>query len=181
MAYKCELGTGQKIYLDNQGNQTVITSIFSSPGQQQQSSSSFSTGKWTSIPEVFHTSQGIFVKINSIEGEYYVQVQGSSLSVMSGTPYLNNCQQMQMQQVDSIPTSPMPPMKPMKPMQMGNMKMNMNPMEMRMGNMKMNMGSASVSTSTSSHHNRKSFCPQCGTAINQSDRFCSSCGYNLIN
>jgi hypothetical protein len=51
--------------------------------------------------------------------------------------------------------------------------MNINPMEMRMGNMLMSMGSSSASTSTASTK-KKRFCPQCGEAVNQSDRFGSS-------
>ncbi|HBB32671.1 MAG TPA: zinc ribbon domain-containing protein [Cyanobacteria bacterium UBA8803] len=192
MAYVCELGTGQRVYLDNQGNQTVVTTISSSLGQQQQASSSFPTGNWTAPPEVFQTPSGAVLKITTAQGGYYIQVQGGSMSAVSGMPSFGSSQQMQVQQVASPPASSMPPMqpiqpmqpmqpmepmKPMEPLKMGDMQMNMNPMEMRMGNMEMRMGS-SVSSSTSAQSTKR-FCPKCGVSINLGDRFCSSCGHRL--
>ncbi|UBF26082.1 hypothetical protein K9N68_31880 [Kovacikia minuta CCNUW1] len=44
MAYICELGMGQRVYVDNKGGQTMVTVASSSAGQQQQSSSWFSDG-----------------------------------------------------------------------------------------------------------------------------------------
>lgn len=170
MAYLCEIETGQTIYLDNQGNQTIITTLSSSRGQQQQSSSGFQTGSWTSTPEVFRTSNGIIIKITTANSEYFWQVQGNSIGVMNNTPPLNNDQQLQLQQVSSTPTSSMPSMKPMK---MGDMEMNMNPMQMRMGNMEMQMGATSSTVPT------KQYCSQCGAKVKASDRFCASCGHQL--
>ena len=56
MAYVCEIGTGQRAYLDNQGKQTIVTTASSSLGQQQQSSQSFVTGSWTASPESFRNA-----------------------------------------------------------------------------------------------------------------------------
>lgn len=186
MAYVCELGTGQRVYLDNQGTQTVVTTSSSSAGQQQQASSSFTTGSWTSPPELFQTPTGVVLKIKTAQGEHYIQVQGGSMSVMGAMPTIGSSQPMQVQQIANMPASSMPPMQPMepikpmepmKPMKMGNMEMNMNPMEMRMGNMEMRMGE-SMSFSTPDQ-NTKRFCPQCGDAVSLSDRFCASCGNRL--
>ncbi|HAG79661.1 MAG TPA: zinc ribbon domain-containing protein [Cyanobacteria bacterium UBA12227] len=189
MAYVCELGTGQRVYLDNQGTQTVVTTVSGSLGQQQQASNSFQTGSWTSPPQLFQTSNGVILKIETAQGEHFIQVQGGSMSVMSGTPSLGSSQQMQMQQVATTPATTMPPMEPMQPMKpmepmqpmqpmkMGDMEMNLNPMEMRMGNMEMRMG-APMSIATPAE-NTKRFCSQCGASINVGDRFCSSCGHRL--
>lgn len=180
MAYLCELGTDQRLYLENQGMQTVVTTVSSSLGQQQQASNSFQTGNWTSTPEVFQTPGGVVLKIKTAQGEHYIQVQGGSMSAMNSTPAFGSSQQMQVQQVASTPATSMPPMEPMqpiepmqpmKPMKMGDMEMNMNPMEMRMGNMEMRMGAPTQST--------KRFCPQCGTSVDPGDRFCASCGHRL--
>lgn len=168
MAYVCEIGGGQKVYLDCQGLQTVVTTVSSSQGQQQQSSSSFSTGSWTSPPEIFRNFDGFVVKITANQGEYFIHIQGGSTSVMSEAPSLNGASRMQVQQVDGIPS--IQPMKPMQPMKMRDMQMSMNPMEMRMGNMEIRSGS----TSSTQH-----FCNQCGTTVEPSDRFCSSCGHRL--
>jgi NADH pyrophosphatase NudC (nudix superfamily) len=185
MAYVCDLGTGQRVYLDNQGMQTVVTTVSTSPGQQQQSSNSFSTGNWTAPPELFQTANGVIVKINTAGGDRLIQIQGNSISVTSSVSSLSNSQQLQMQQVASTPASSMPPMqpmapmkplepiKPMEPMKMGDMQMNLNPMEMRMGNMEMRMGSTTPNSGT------RRFCSQCGAPVEESDRFCSSCGHKL--
>lgn len=186
MAYVGELDTGQKIYLENQGTETVITNTFSGLGQQQQSSSSITTGSWTAKPKMYKTANGVVLEIITARGKYFVQIQGSSMSVMSETPSPRKDRQMQMRQVESTPASSMPPMEPMKPMQpmqpmkMGDMEMKMNPMEMRMGNMQMQMGSSmSPSTSDGVHQSKRRFCSQCGELVNPSDRFCSSCGHRL--
>lgn len=199
MAYVCELGAGQRVYLENQGVQTVVTLISSSPGQQQQASSSFATGVWSSPPQVFQTPYGMMLKILSEQGEKTLQIQGSSVSVISGTPSMNNSEQLPVHEVTSLPVSPMPgievmkpmkpmssmepmtpmtmsPMEPMKPLEpmnlkMGDMQMSMNPMEMRMGNMELRMGASAP--------NKQNFCSQCGASVKPEDRFCSSCGHQL--
>jgi hypothetical protein len=134
MPYLSELGTGQKVYLDNQGNQTIVTISSSSPGQQQQASSSFTTGSWTATPEVLQTPTGIILKIYTATGEQLIQLQGGSMSMVNSTP--GNIQQLQVQQTSTMPSTGMKPMEPMKPMD------PMKPMEMRMGNMSMSMGCA---------------------------------------
>lgn len=173
MPYLCELGAGQRIYLDNQGIQTIITTLSSSPGQQQQATNSINTGNWASIPEIYQIANGIAIKIKTAQGETWIQVQGSNITQSSINPNLGHTQQMQVQQIAQIPglaMQPMQPMSPMQPMTMGNMSMNMQPMEMKMGNMSLKMGeSAQV----------KRFCSQCGAAIQERDRFCSSCGNAL--
>ncbi len=180
MAYVCELGTGQKVYLENQGTQTVVTTLSGSLGQQQQSSSSFTTGIWTLPPEMFQTPNGFVLKISTNQGEHYIQIQGNSMGVMSASPSLGSSQQMQVQQVanaSSFSMSPLPPIQPMQPMQpmsMGDMQMSQNPMAMRMGNMAMSMGTPAQPTQSI-----KSFCSQCGAKVGASDRFCSSCGHQL--
>jgi zinc-ribbon domain len=180
MAYACELGTGQRIYVDHQGTQTMVTVMGGGPGQQQQSSTSFHTGSWTTPPEIFQTAGGAVLKITTAQGEHFIYIQGGSMQMMGGVPSLSGSQQMQVQQVASIPTSsfpPMEPMKPMKPMSMGGMQMN--PMEMRMGDMEMRMGSPTASSKPNTPNPRR-FCSQCGTAVEPEDRFCSSCGHRLV-
>jgi len=171
MAYVCEIGTGQRAYLENQGTQTIVTTASSSPGQQQQSSQSFVTGSWTAAPESFRNASGVVVKITTSQGQYFIQIQGHSMGMIAEHPSLQGAQPIQLQQVDRPPTSSMPPIEPMKPMEMGDMEMSMNPMQMRMGNMELRMDKPVSST----HR----FCSQCGTEVNPRDRFCSACGHRL--
>ncbi|MGB8702731.1 MAG: zinc-ribbon domain-containing protein [Thermosynechococcaceae cyanobacterium] len=157
-----------------------------SPGQQQQSSSTVQTGPWTAPPELYRVPHGAVLKITTAQGAHYIQVQGSSMSTLSGVPTLAGAQQMQVQQTTSPPAAPMSPMQPMQPIQpmrMGNMEMNLNPMEMRMGNMEMRMGNnpqpAPQAAPQAASQPIRRFCSQCGTPVEPSDRFCSSCGHQL--
>lgn len=186
MAYTCELSSGQRIYLDNVGEQTAVTVASSGMGQQQQSGSQFTTGVWTAAPEVFRTAHGVVIKLTTAQGIHHLQLQGNQLGAMSGSPNLGNAQQMQMSSGVAMPGSTMPPMQPMEPMQpmqpmepmqpmkMGNMEMNMNPMQMRMGNMEMQMGNPHQSSVS-----KAKFCSQCGTPVKPDDRFCANCGHQL--
>jgi hypothetical protein len=175
MAYQCELENGQTIFLDNQGNQTTVTISTQSRGQQQQSSSSFNTGTWTSPPAIYQTADRAIIKIKADRGESIISLQGNSLNITTTTPPLNDSQRLSVTQVSSQTTSsfkPMQPMQPMEPMKMGEMEMNLNPMKMKMGTMEMSMGDKSPSQSPR-------FCSQCGSPVKSSDRFCSNCGYQL--
>jgi hypothetical protein len=185
MAYQCELGSGQSVYLDQQGTQTTVTTHSRGPGQQQQASQTFQTGLWTAPPELFQTPQGVVIRLSTAQGAYFLQIRGNSLQVMSDVPFCSSSQQMQVQHIASPSVSPpipamqpLPPMKPMQPMKMGNMQMSIHPMEMQMGNMHMQMGEAPALTTPPVTGTRR-FCSQCGGAVDPSDRFCSSCGHRL--
>ena len=175
MAYQCELENGQTIFLDNQGNQTIVTIATKSIGQQQQSSSSFSTGTWISPPEIYQTLGSLIIKIKADRGESIISIQGSNINVTTTTPPLKDSQRLCITQVSSQTASsftPMQPMQPMQPMKMGDMEMNLNPMKMKMGNMEMTMGDKSQPQSPH-------FCSQCGSPVKPGDRFCSHCGHQL--
>lgn len=178
MPYVCEFAIGQRLYLDNQGPQTIITVASSQPGQQQQATSRLTTGVWIAPPEILQTPMGLLIKLITDQGEVAVQMQGSSFSMMNSVPSIAHAQTMQMQQVTGMPaersTPPMQPMQPMQPMKMGDMQMDPNSMQMRMGNLEMQMGSPS-----SPPISARRFCSQCGGAVKPDDRFCSSCGHRL--
>ncbi|RMG06244.1 MAG: zinc ribbon domain-containing protein, partial [Cyanobacteria bacterium J055] len=112
MAYICQLSETHSIYLENLGEQTVITTTNSSPGQQQQSSSSFTTGNWTKPPQVFPASGGVAIAISGSRGDCTIQVRGNSIAVTSDRVSVANAQQLHVQQVANVPTSTMPPMEP---------------------------------------------------------------------
>lgn len=179
MAYLCDLGNGQKIYLENQGNQTIVTSVSQSSGQQQQSSNQFTTGTWSSLPQVYQFPNGMLIKLTTAQGEYNLQIQGSNMVINQGLIDVGNAQTVPLQQAPETasnlppmePMQPLEPMKPMQPMTMGNMSMNMNPMEMKMGNMSMTMGETPKTG--------RRFCSQCGSPVKESDKFCASCGHRL--
>ncbi len=179
MAYMCNLGNHQQVFVSNQDNQTIVTLSGTGPGQQQQASTGFSTGKWIALP-ILYRSQGEFIlRVESDRGPHYVQLQGSSMKAIAKAPDLGTAEVMPMETAETPsmepmkPMEPMEPTKPMEPLKIGDMEMGMKPMEMRMGNMSLSMGQ---STSSSP----KNFCPQCGVALKENDRFCANCGNRLV-
>jgi NADH pyrophosphatase NudC (nudix superfamily) len=168
MAIYSELPTGQRLYLDNQGTQTIVTLASGASGQQQQSSSSFATGIWTKEPEIQITPQGVIVNIITATGNHSIHIQGTSISLSSPHAFASS----QSSQSSSFSPLPMQPMQPMQPMKMGNMSMSFSPMEMQMGDMKMSMGETK-------QVNKRQFCSQCGAKVSENARFCSSCGHQL--
>ncbi len=160
MTHNWELGTGHQISVDNQGAQTVITVLQASAGQQQRTSTSFTTGFWIAPPELTMTATGGILKIVTPSGESIIQIQGNSIQLQSSHSGAS--------QSTSTSTSFSSGAEPFAPMQMGNMQIQ--PMVMRMGNMELNMN-----TPTS----KQQFCTQCGTSVKPTDKFCASCGHKL--
>lgn len=200
--YVADLKSGQKIYIENQGEQTFITLSHDTPGQQQRQRSGFTAGQWVAPPVLFRTAAGLVVQIETAQGRSFVQIQGNSMQLLSQVPSLMEAEVIAMQRATPEqspeaspsmpdmqpmqpmqPIEPMRPMEPMQPMKMGDMEMHMNPMHMRMGNMEMHMGepassqtSAQASTSQAS---TRQFCTQCGKRVAPEDKFCAHCGHSL--
>jgi hypothetical protein len=215
MAYCCDLPHGPKLYLENQADQTIVMLLMMQPGQQQQSSHSLTTGVWQVPPEIFAVGNMVVVKLVTAIGEFVIQVQGmvmqsglqSGSIATGGTPIAvmpidtmpnstgfssqssQSAQSSQPMQpmTPMAPMQPMQPMAPMQPMQMGNMQMNLKPMQMQMGNMQMNMGAETAVMVASTHaasgttgaSGTAKFCSQCGNPLKLGDRFCSGCGHAL--
>ena len=166
MVYVCELNPGHRVYLDNQGNQTTITTTVGVPGQLQQASNSMTTGPWTAPPKAYQNPGGATFTLFTAQGEIYICIQGNSISTTSAP---GGAQQLSVQQT----TTAMPTMQPMT---MGTMQMTMQPMEMRMGNMELKMEAQSPAPQSPAP---RQFCSQCGKKVASGDRFCSSCGHAL--
>ncbi|MBR8831300.1 MAG: hypothetical protein N5P05_001511 [Chroococcopsis gigantea SAG 12.99] len=156
MAFQCDLGNGQSIYLHNQGDKTVITLCSSNQGQQQRSSSSFITGGWQGTPQIDRVNDAIRVKIPTATQEYVFSIVHNSITSLTDN---------EPAQPETIPLSPLQNMPPMPPMKMGDMSMNLGSMTMTMGNMSMSMG--------------EKYCSQCGAKVNTNAKFCSECGHKL--
>ncbi|WP_250564941.1 zinc ribbon domain-containing protein [Adonisia turfae] len=173
MAYVCELNPGHHVYLDNQGDQTTVTTTMGMPGQQQQASSSMTTGPWIAPPEGYQNTAGAIVKLLTAQGETCVYIQGNSITLAGSEVSMVGAQQLSMRQTVAMPTSSMPPMPPMT---MGTMQMTMTPMEMHMGNMELKMNAANQAPQPAA---TRQFCSQCGAKVAPEDNFCSSCGHAL--
>ena len=188
MVYLGNLTTNQQLYIANQGNQTTITLMNSSQGQQQSQSFSFLTGAWTAPPTLLQKDNCFIVRIDTAQEAYFVQVQGNELKLLTTAPNLIDADVMGLEKIDETkasaqnsvsfePMKPMEQMKPMRPMNMGDMSMNMKPMAMRMGDMYLEMPSHSQGQSSSEM--KPSYCTQCGSLVKADDRFCGNCGHQL--
>jgi hypothetical protein len=200
MTYCCDLPNGIRLYLDNQGDQTIVILLMQQPGQQQQSANQFTTGQWQTPPQIFSTAAGIVVRFVGATGELSLMVQGMAMQ-QSAAIDLSAATTMAVMAIESLPAgltmAPMQPMAPMQmtPMQMAPMQMSpmqMSPMTMQMGNMAMSIGSPPViqpptlansqppppahPAANPATTSAPKFCSQCGTAVKPTDRFCASCG-----
>lgn len=181
MAYISDLGSGRSLYIDHQGNQSVLTLSSTSMGQQQSQSFNITTGNWTAPPTLFQTSTGLVLRVESAQGQTFIAIQAGQLQVLTTPPSLVDAEVLSLQRTGA---TPMQPMQPMQPIRMGDMEMQINPMQMRMGNMELKMGDSKPAQPTTD----KRFCPQCGEAVKKGDylergtashRFCSHCGHAL--
>jgi hypothetical protein len=191
MAYYSDLPNGIRLYLDNQGDQTIVILLMQQAGQQQQSANRFTTGQWQTPPQIFGTAVGFVVQIAGAIGELSLTIQG--MAMQQGTAIdLATATPMGMIQLEAMPPGlTMTPMQPMTPMSMTPMSMTpmqMPPMAMQMGNMAMSMAAPAVLPTTippspvaapANPATAPKFCSQCGTAVKPIDRFCASCGASL--
>lgn len=166
MPYQAELGQGQRVTIDNQGAQTVITIASYGAGQQQSQQMSVSLGEWSTLPTLFKTPTGLILQIESAQQRTWVRLHANSVSLLGDCPPMVGAQAVKLKQVDESVGMP-----EMRSMRMGNMEMQMEPMQMRMGNLQMSMNTPQAQSIQ--------FCSQCGTKVKPSDRFCFNCGTKL--
>ena len=191
--YAGNLGNGQTLYLANQGDQTVVTLSSTSHNQQQQQQSGFTTGEWIAPPTLFRTRVGVIARIESDRSSFFVQIHATGMQLLTHQPSLADAEIIPIRQAseERMPNTNfeaftgMKPMTPMKPMKMGNMEMQMNPMQMKMGNMELRMGEPLNPTHQSNHQpdhqfaTPRQFCTQCGNSVGPTDKFCAYCGHQL--
>ncbi|WP_407541142.1 hypothetical protein Q0M94_07060 [Deinococcus radiomollis] len=115
MAYRTELGSGQTIFLEQQGEQT---SVQVHSGTQSQGSS-FQTGVWKNPPRLYRADGGLLLEIRAEPAVYY-RLEGSQLHSLGEAPALEGAEQIELKEVldgsDDHRMKPMEKMEPMKPM-----------------------------------------------------------------
>jgi zinc-ribbon domain len=169
MAYLGDLGSGQQLLVENRGAQTIITLSTGSASQQQSQQSTVQTGEWHSAPTLFQTARGLILRIEAAQGHTFISLHANAIGLLKGLPSMVGAKVLPLQKTADSSS----PMQPMQPMQMGNMRMQMNPMEMQMGDLRLKMDDIS-STPTDQR-----FCSQCGSRVSKTDRFCAQCGTHL--
>jgi hypothetical protein len=171
MTYTYDLENGQRLIVENDGDNTLVTLSSAGEGQQQSQATGFDTGKWSKVPALFRVKQGLVLRVETKGGSEFIGLRGNRIQRMRGEPDLEDAETLKLRESDEIvamePMRPMEPMKPMKPMR---------PMEMRMGNMQMRMGGTEEEAKS-----EKRFCTKCGKPAQKDDRFCAHCGNKLAD
>lgn len=189
MTYRGSLESGEKIAVENDGEQTQIMVASDSSGQQQSQSTRFTTGVWTKPPTVLKVKGGAVLEVRSNRGEFHFQITGGAIRALREVPRLQHALPRKKSKADVEPAMrPLPPMKPMRPMEpmkplapMEPMS-PMRPMEMTMGEMRMSMGKNvdDPPREKSAGKGATRFCTECGREAASKDKFCAACGHRLI-
>jgi zinc-ribbon domain len=175
MTYAYDLENGQKLIVENDGDDTLVALSSGDEGQQQSQSQGFETGRWLKPPELFRTGGKYFLRLQSKGGVHFIRIRGHQIQLMRTEPELEDAERLKLKKSDqSVAMQPMEPMKPMKPMEPMKPMGRMRPMEMRMGGMHMSMGSHEQGS-----EKPQRFCTQCGKPARNEDRFCGNCGHEL--
>ena len=184
MTYAYDLENGQRLIVENDGDNTLVALSSGGEGQQQSQATGFGTGKWSKAPALFRVKQGLVLQVETKSGSQFIAVRGSQIQTMGGRePDLEDAEKLTLRESDeNIAMESMKPMESMRLMEsmrpMESMKPMpaMRPMEMRMGNMHMRMGGREEEPES-----EKRFCTNCGKPARKDDRFCGSCGKKLAD
>jgi hypothetical protein len=124
MTYAYDLGNGQQLLVENDGDNSQVALSSGDSGQQQNQSAGFNTGQWSKPPDLFRTKDELILRLESKSGVKFVGVHGHQIESISNEPDLKNAEKLTLKESDEkiarmkpmAPMKPMEPMKPMKPM-----------------------------------------------------------------
>ena len=118
MTYTHDIGNGQRLVVENDGDSTQIALSSGDSGQQQNQSAGFTTGKWSKPPELFRKGDDVVLRLESRSGVQFVSVHGHQIETMSSEPDLKTAEKLTLKESDEniARMKPMKPMEPMKPM-----------------------------------------------------------------
>jgi hypothetical protein len=127
MAYACDIGNGQRLLVQNDGDNTQVALSSGDSGQQQNQSTGFTTGEWSKPPELFRTRENLVLRVEGKNGLRFIGVHGDQIESMRSKPKLESAEKLTLKESNENiarmkpmkpmePMQPMEPMKPMKPM-----------------------------------------------------------------
>jgi hypothetical protein len=121
MAYACDIGNGQWLLVQNDGDNTQVALSSGGSGQQQNQSTGFTTGEWSKPPELFRTRENLVLRLEGKNGVHFIGVHGDQIESIRSEPKLENAEKLMLKESNENiarmkPMKPMEPMKPMKPM-----------------------------------------------------------------
>ncbi len=118
MTYAHDIGNGQRLLVENDGDNTQVALSSGDSGQQQNQSTGFSTGEWSKPPELYRTAENLVLRLESKSGVEFIGIQGNQIESIRKEPKLENAERLTLKESDEkiARMKPMEPMKPMKPM-----------------------------------------------------------------
>lgn len=121
MTYSHDLGNGQRLLVQNDGDDTQVALSSGDSGQRQNQSTGFNTGGWSKPPELFRTSKNLVLRLESKSRVEFIRVQGNQIESIQSKPDLENAEKLTLKESkENIarmkPMKPMEPIKPMEPM-----------------------------------------------------------------
>src|SRR6202035_3219430 len=100
MTYTYDLGNGQRLLVENDGDDTQVALSSGDSGQQQNQSTSFNTGKWSKPPELFRTTDDLVLHLESKSGVQFISVQCNKIESSRNEPDLKNAEKLTLKEAD---------------------------------------------------------------------------------
>ena len=73
MTYAYDLENGQRLIVQNDGDDTLVALSSDDEGQQQSQSTGFNTGRWLKPPELFRTRGNLVLRLESNGGVEFIR------------------------------------------------------------------------------------------------------------
>lgn len=116
MAYKGEPSINEQVFIDTQGQQTIVDYIFSESNHTQRTTISFTTGAWVRLPSLFQTAIGLVAQIELYQGSWFViNIGKSDVNVSTVEPSLAGAKVIPLEQASMPPLNPQSPNPPPQP------------------------------------------------------------------
>src|ERR1700730_11253416 len=82
MTYAYDLENGQRLIVQNDGDDTLVALRSEDEGQQQSQSTGFDTGRWLRPPELFRSRGNLVLRLESKSGTEFVRIRGNQIQSM---------------------------------------------------------------------------------------------------
>ena len=95
MAYACDIGNGQRLLVQNDGDNTQVAVSSGDSGQKQNQSTGFTTGEWSKPPELFRTHENLILRVEGKNGVQFIGIHGNQIESMGSEPKLENAEKLE--------------------------------------------------------------------------------------
>src|ERR1700726_3225707 len=100
MTYMHNIGNGQRLLVENDGDDTQVALSSGDSGQEQNQNTSFNTKKWSKPPELFRSSEKLVLRLGSKSGVQFISIHGNQIESMRDEPDLKNTENFALKESD---------------------------------------------------------------------------------